>query len=210
MNNQTATPYKISKLDFFSNQELAELPKLLLPGENVLSVISGVYTSGTAILCVTSKRLLLIDKKLVRLNFEDIRFESISEVNYSHQLFLASLNLYYAGRSLQFKTWYKDALRTLAQFIQDKMFEAREASNKNVNMFGSSDAGGIAVEALVNEDTGKVVENIGTQTVVANETSGFERYLDKRTALWLRARRVAAGVDLSRIGREVVGLSLGK
>ena len=210
MNNQTATPYKISKLDFFSNQELAELPKLLLPGENVLSVISGVYTSGTAILCVTSKRLLLIDKKLVRLNFEDIRFESISEVNYSHQLFLASLNLYYAGRNLQFRTWYKDALRTLAQFIQDKMFEAREAGNRSVNMFDAPGGDGLVAEDTRSDRINPKASSVDTRIVVESEANSFERYLDKRTALWLRARRLAAGVDLSRIGREVVGLSLGK
>lgn len=115
---------KLSHLNIFSHWEVAELPRLLMPGEQVLCMISGFYTAGTATLCVTSHRLLLIDKKLIRLNFEDIRFEAIREVSYSRQLLIASVKFYYAGRELQFRSWYRRELRTLAEFVQNKMFEA--------------------------------------------------------------------------------------
>ena len=125
----------LRRTNFFSKRELAELPHVLVHGEQVLAIISGTYTAGTAILCVTSHRLLLIDKKMIRLSLEDIRFESIREVHYSHQPLVASMKLYYGGREMQFKTWYKNELRMLSQLVQQKMFEVRERTNeKNTSL----------------------------------------------------------------------------
>lgn len=116
---------RISRLNFFTRREMAELPKHLTANEQVIAVLSGFYTSGTAILCVTNKRLIILDKKWVRLSYEDIRFEAISEVHFSQQAFLASARFYIAGRNVAFKSWYRGELRTLVQFVQDKMFESR-------------------------------------------------------------------------------------
>lgn len=122
-------PFRIlERTNFFSKREILELPKVLVPGEKVLAIISGFYAAGTAVLCVTSKRLLLIDKKMIRLSLEDIRFESIREVHYSHQPILACMQLYYAGRQMQFKTWHKKELRLLSQLVQQKMFEVADGS----------------------------------------------------------------------------------
>lgn len=126
--NQIKKSSPLIKIDFltpFFTREIAEIPKLLMPGEELICAIGGFYSAGTATLCVTSERVLLIDKKLVRLSYEDIRFQSINEINYSHQMLLASLNLYLPARKLQFRTWYKNDLRALSQLIEQKMFESR-------------------------------------------------------------------------------------
>ena len=93
--------------------ELNELPKLLLPGEKIEGVISGFYSAGPATICVTNERLLLVDKKFIRLTIEDIRFDSLGEIQYSQQLFLASLKLIFAGQTLQFRSFYRRELRIL-------------------------------------------------------------------------------------------------
>lgn len=117
---------RTTRLSFFSRREVAELPHLLMPGESVIAILSGFYTAGTAILCVTNRRLLLVDKKFVRLSYEDVRFEAISDISYSQQAMLASARFYIAGRNIQFRSWYKKELRTLVQFVQDRMFEAHQ------------------------------------------------------------------------------------
>jgi len=118
---------RLSRVNFFSRREVAELSRLVLPDEKVLGVLSGFYSAGTATLCVTSKRLLLIDKKLFRLSYEDIRYESISEVSYAQQGFIASVNFYYVGRELRFRSWYRRELRALAEYVQGKMFSPDKA-----------------------------------------------------------------------------------
>lgn len=124
---------QIVRVDFFNARELAEIPRLLMKGEHMLAAVNGFYTAGTAVLCVTSKRLLLVDKKLLRLSIEDVRFESIKEVNYSQQAILASLCFFYAGREMQFRTWHRRELRILSQVVQEKMFDVRGGATLSSN-----------------------------------------------------------------------------
>ena len=189
------TKYCISKFSIFSQRQLAEIPKMILPDEEVLSVISGFYTAGSAILCITSKRILLIDKKLIRLNFEDIRFESISEVNYSHQMFVANLKLYYTGRVLDFKTWYKDELRELAQYVQDKMFESREAMKRGPKI-------------SVSEDT-QIVEPTLRPHSAENSDNKLSHHLSRNIG-WQRAERIMNTINFTKLGRKIVDLEISR
>lgn len=174
---------RISRISSFSHREVAEIPHLLMSGEEVLGMISGYYTSGTAVLCVTTRRLLLIDKKWMRLNFEDIRFESISEVNYSHQLFFASLHFFYAGRDLHFRTWHKQDLRDFAQIVQSKMFEARDS--RRTNLLDTSPE--------------------SSATTVLQNSRNLERYIQRNRG-WQRAERFVATINFAKFGKQIINL----
>lgn len=108
----------ITRINFLSYFEVTELPRLLLPGETVTGALSGFYHNGPATLCVTNQRMLLIDKKFIRLSIEDIRFDSVGEIQYSQQLFLSSLRLIFAGQTLQFRSMYRKELRAFIQYVQ--------------------------------------------------------------------------------------------
>lgn len=163
---------RISKLNFLSRREIAELPNLLMPDEQVLGVVSGFYATGPATLCVTSKRLLLIDKKLVRLNIEDVRYDSISEVNYSHQAIMASVKFYVAGRELPFKSWYKRELRILAHFVQHKIHTAAAA----------------AADTASSESIATSVP-LQQPAPFYQSSPEMEQYLSERIARWRRANK---------------------
>lgn len=124
---------KTDLINVFSGRQLAEIPKLMMEREVPLCVVSGFYSAGFATLCATNERLILIDKKIIRLSYEDIRFETINEINYGHQLIFATLNLYLPARKLQFKSWHRPELRHLSQIVEGKMFERRVAlENPNI------------------------------------------------------------------------------
>ncbi len=207
MQKSISYPQKLGRLNFFSHWEIAELPKLLMPGEEVLGVISGFYTAGTAILCVTSRRLLLVDKKFIRLNYEDVRFGSIKEVNYSHQAFLASVKFCYAGRELQFKSWYRRELRVMAQFVQSKIFEVHEQQDiqkqalaEEASQLSNQDARyarGIPPAVSIYENSHKVSRE---------ETSNkqLERYLNDRIIRWSRASRFINSLPKNRTKQPIV------
>lgn len=129
MRKKLLFPTKLSKLNFFSRFEIAEIPNLLLPDEEVLGVLSGFYSAGTATLCVTNKRLLLVDKKWLRMSYEDIRYQAISEVSYSRQGFLASVHFFYTGRDLHFRSYYRNELKVLAQFVEGRMTVERNSGS---------------------------------------------------------------------------------
>ncbi len=178
---------RTNPLDLFTRMELAELPHLLTPGETVLGIVGGFYSAGTAILCVTTQRLLLLDKKLFRLSFEDVRFDVINEVIYSHQMFLASATFYVAGRNLNFRTWYKKELQLLVRYVQNKMFESR--GEATVEDSGVQELLG---EQAKHEISGNEVAKPLSQTqyhYTSRLTPARRPYMGQGTARWRRAGR---------------------
>ncbi len=184
----------LTRLNFFSKREMIELPRLLMRDERVLTVISGIYTAGTAILCVTSRRILLVDKKLMRSSFEDVRFESIKEVNFSQQAIMASIRFYYAGREMQFRSWHRKELRLLAQMVQQKMFEVQERKRTASHVV----------------DPNSIQTTVFEQEVVRplyKMNPQLEQYLANRIARWRRASRfVDVASRSNKAGRQILSL----
>lgn len=112
---------------FWGRSELAELPRALMEGENVMQCVNGRYKGGFALLCATDHRVLLIDKKPMNyLNLQDIRFEMISEFNYQHRLLDASACISTPTETLVFVSWNQHRLRALLAYIQRRVVEIRQ------------------------------------------------------------------------------------
>jgi hypothetical protein len=183
--------------------EMAELPKLLIPGEKVLGVISGFSHGNTVLLAVTSDRLLVVDKKWVRLSYEDIRYESINEVTYSQQGFLAGTKFYVMGRDFVFKSWYRKELRMLVQFVQDKMFELRPSTKTDTKKYGFRNhkqnqslepimqAPEFKPEDRTSEDMTQVISVMKKESEKITE---IPKHITDRVARWQRAARFVGGL----------------
>jgi hypothetical protein len=110
---------------FWGVPELRELPKVLFDSEIIRHVINGRYSGGFATLCATDMRVLLIDKKPLFLTLEDIRYDMVSDVMFNHRLMNASLILGTVHNSISFIGFNKTRLRTMTNFIQEKVMEYR-------------------------------------------------------------------------------------
>lgn len=113
------------KFRFWGRPEILELRYILIPGEQIQSCINGRYSGGFATLCATDQRILLIDKKPMYLTFEDIRYDMIAEVDYSHRLIDASINICTPNKNLIFTTWHKPDLRVMTSYLQQRVMEIR-------------------------------------------------------------------------------------
>lgn len=186
----------LTRLNFLSRKEQVELPRLLLADEKILAVISGFYAAGTAILCVTDKRLLLVDKKWVRLFIEDVRFESINELNYGHQAMMASITFIVAGREVRFQSWYRNELRMLSQLVQQKMFEIhkKEESKEKTQ------------QEVITEQVNQAPQ---IQAQGYAQDPNLEAYLSERIARWRKASRFADAITKSnKTGRQILNLEI--
>jgi hypothetical protein len=113
------------KTQFFGKPELDELPKILIPGEQIQHIQNGRYGGGYATLCATNHRLLLIDKKFFYLNVEDIRYDMIAEVDFGQQLIGATIHIRSFSKDLKFQSFKKPELREFTGFIQRRVMELR-------------------------------------------------------------------------------------
>lgn len=121
---------------FWCRPERRELKKILVDGEVINHCINGRYEGGFAILCLTDRRLLLIDKKPLYLTVEDVRYDMIAEVDYNHRLIDASVNINTLNKSLNFTSFNKDGLRSLTSYLQSRVMELRQ----HVNVLQTSQA----------------------------------------------------------------------
>lgn len=191
-----AYAHALTRLNFLSHKEQIELPRLLLADEKILAVISGFYATGTAILCVTNKRLLLVDKKWARLFIDDVRFESINEINYGQQMIMSSITFIVAGREVLFRSWYKNELRMLSQLVQQKMFEVHK----------KADTKPTTTQQIVTE---QVNQNPQIQTQGYVHDAKLEAYLNERIARWRNASRFVDTITKSnKTGRQILDLEV--
>ena len=110
---------------FWSQAEIRELSNILMPDEKIIGAVNGRYEGGFAMLVATDRRLLLIDKKMMFLNLEDIRYDMISQVEYSARLIDATTTVHTLNTVLRFTSIRQALLRRLTSFMQEQVMELR-------------------------------------------------------------------------------------
>ena len=111
---------------FWGRAEMHELPKVLIPGEQIQVCINGRYEGGFAMLCATDQRLLLIDKKPMYLTLEDIRYDMVSEVDFSHRMVDATIHVCTPTKTLRFTAIKRVELRKMTGYLQHRVLEIRQ------------------------------------------------------------------------------------
>ncbi len=107
--------------------EIKELENILMDGEEIIGAVPGRYFGGYAILIATDRRLLLIDKKTFFMNLEDIRYDMISEVDFSSRVFDSTVTLFTLNKQHRFtSTKYKRHLRQLTIYVQQQVMAIRQ------------------------------------------------------------------------------------
>ncbi len=88
---------RMSQLGFKATRwfkaEVRELQHVLMDNEKIITMVQGRYFGGYALLVATDRRLLLIDKKALFLNVEDIRYDMISEIDFSSKMFDSTVSI---------------------------------------------------------------------------------------------------------------------
>lgn len=136
MVSQNSVKEQLRRLGFKSRgwgrAEVSELPNVLLPEEEIYDLVNGIYEGGFALLVATNVRLILIDKKpLNYLTIEDLRFDMINELDYSHRLLGAQINIASGDRNLRFRSYNQQRLRKVIGHVQHCMAEAKRQQNSH-------------------------------------------------------------------------------
>jgi hypothetical protein len=111
---------------FWQRPEVRELPHVLMDGEEIKYAVNGRYAGGFALLCVTNHRLLLVDRKFLFLNLEDIRFDMVAELAYSSQWVNGTIHIITPTRKLTFISRNQAQLRALLRYAQQRVTEVRQ------------------------------------------------------------------------------------
>ncbi len=114
---------------YWGRAEVRELTSIILPDEAVFHAVNGRHEGGNALLVATDRRLLLIDKKPMFLNLQDVRYDSIAEVDYFARLLDATVAIRTVNKMLKFRTMRQNALRRLTTAVQEAVMDLRQIMN---------------------------------------------------------------------------------
>lgn len=106
--------------------EIRELSQILMDNEKIITLVTGRYFGGFALLVATDHRLLLIDKKIMFLTVDDIRYDMISEIDFNSRLIDSTIHIFTVNKQHSFtSTRGKRLLRQLVAYIQQRITEIR-------------------------------------------------------------------------------------
>jgi len=115
---------------FFNRAEVGELGKIMIEDEVIAECVNGEYTQGFALLVATNHRVLIVDKKpMLYLTVEDLRYDMITEFNYSHRMINATIRIFTMNKTLQFTSWNQPRLRRLLEYTQQRVLELRQQAH---------------------------------------------------------------------------------
>lgn len=128
----------------WNRPETDELANILLANEEIFECVNGWYEGGFALLVSTNIRVLLVDKKPFKyLTVEDVRFDTINQIDYSHRAFQANICITAGLKNLIFKSANQPRLRKLIGHVQHRMAEMKrieeEERNRNDNRIDEMD-----------------------------------------------------------------------
>ena len=110
----------------WNRAEAQELENIILPGEHIFECVNGWYQGGGALLVATNLRVLLIDKKIMNyLAVEDVRFDTIAQIDYGHRFLDAHIGINTGLKELKFRSYNKIRLRNLISLVQKRMAEIK-------------------------------------------------------------------------------------
>lgn len=115
-----------AKFTWWGRGEARELEHIIMPGEKIMYAINGRYEGGFAMLCITDQRAVLIDKKPLYLTLEDIRYDMISELDFSQRLLDATITIISLNKTLQFTALKINTLRQATSYLQARVLELRQ------------------------------------------------------------------------------------
>jgi len=119
-----AINFKIGKIN---RPEILELEHILHEDEKIAECVSGFYEGGVGLLVATDLRVLLIDKKPMGfLNVDDIRFDNINDIDYSHRMIGAQISISCGMKTLFFKSYNQPRLRNLITKVQHRISEIKQ------------------------------------------------------------------------------------
>jgi hypothetical protein len=106
---------------FLAKREIKELPSILWEDETVENIVQGMYVNHMGILVATNKRLLFIDKGLVKLKVEDFPYDKISSLQYETGWVSGKISIFTSGNRAEIERIDKKATKSFAEFLRARI-----------------------------------------------------------------------------------------
>lgn len=172
---------RLNELNFRFSQwfrpEIHELQHILMDNEKIIALACGRYFGSFALLVATDQRLLLIDKRMFFMNFEDTRYDMISEIDFNSQAYIANVSIHTLNKMHKFTSIkHRRELRDLTHYVQRRVMEFRNQQSavmdgEAVPMSGNESIPAPQAQAVPTEPVAPASAPLGTSYNYSPATS---------------------------------------
>lgn len=113
----------------WGRREIAELPAIIPPDDELIGLVQGVYNGGQGILVATNNRLIFVDKGfLYGLKVEDFGLDKISSIQYETGMIFADIKIMASGNTAKISNVEKTSGRTFCDKVRAKLSASKQSS----------------------------------------------------------------------------------
>ncbi len=99
------------------------LPRIIHSGEQLGGVVYGHHEAGFAMLVATDSRIIFLDKKPLIVNEEEISYEVVSGVSFSHAGFGSTVTLHTRIKDYAIRTFNQKSAQRFVDYIEFRCLE---------------------------------------------------------------------------------------
>lgn len=118
---------------FLGKREIKELPSILWEDESVENIIQGTYNNGTGMLIATNKRLIFVDKGMIKLRVEDFPYDKISSIQYQTGILLGKMSVFTSGNRAEITNLSKNETKPFAEYVRARVTSKSEHAGMQRN-----------------------------------------------------------------------------
>lgn len=96
------------------------LPQIIHQDEHIGGVVYGRQTSDTALLVATTQRILFLDKKPLFVDENEVSYDVVSGISFSHAGFGSTLTLHTRIEDYTLHTLNQKAARNFMEFVENQ------------------------------------------------------------------------------------------
>ncbi len=111
------------------------LPHIIHPNEHIGGVLYGRTDNGSAMLIATDRRVIFLDKKPLFINEDEITYDVVSGINFSHAGFGTTVTLHTRIKDYKVMTLNKQCANGFVHYIESRRLE-HPYDNNQERLFG--------------------------------------------------------------------------
>lgn len=102
-------------------KEIKVLPGLLWEDEVVEKLVQGLYNNSQGVLIATNKRLVFVDKGLVKLRVEDFPYDKMSSIQYELGVVFGKITIYTSGHRGEIRQVQKQRAADFCDYVRARI-----------------------------------------------------------------------------------------
>jgi hypothetical protein len=111
------------------------LPRIIHKGEHIMGVVYGSHQEGSVMIVATDRRIIVLDKKPLFVNEDEISYVVVGGVSFSHAGLGTTVTLHTRTKDYTVQTLNQQCARGFVEYIERRCLEHNESAGMDYILY---------------------------------------------------------------------------